>query len=101
MQNIPDKGVSGSLCYLWADYPVTGLTQSLHENQAREREKAAGISHFGTQAGWPRVRATDCPSDYSICAEQPRSGSLTGRWSARASLRDRTRTPVRLARAFQ
>jgi hypothetical protein len=33
MQNIPDKGVSGSMCYLLADYPVTELTQSLHESQ--------------------------------------------------------------------
>jgi hypothetical protein len=33
MQNVPDKGVSGSLHYLQADYTVTGLTESVHESQ--------------------------------------------------------------------
>jgi hypothetical protein len=33
MQNIPDKGVSGRLHYLQADYTVTGLTGMVHESQ--------------------------------------------------------------------
>jgi hypothetical protein len=33
MQNIPDKGVSGSLCYLQADTTVTGLTVGVHGSQ--------------------------------------------------------------------
>jgi len=40
MQNIPDKRVSGLGCYLQAEYAVTGLTQSLHQSQGKEREKA-------------------------------------------------------------
>jgi hypothetical protein len=33
MQNLPDKGVSGSAYYLKADYTVTGLTERVHESQ--------------------------------------------------------------------
>jgi hypothetical protein len=47
MQNIPDKGVSGSLCYLQADTTVTGLTQSLQESQGLEREKPRAFPDLG------------------------------------------------------
>jgi len=47
MQNIPDKGVSGSLCYLQAEYTVTGLTQSLHESQGQDERKRQAFPVLG------------------------------------------------------
>ncbi len=35
MQNIPDKGVRVALCYLKAEYTVTGLSGSLQEVKRR------------------------------------------------------------------
>jgi hypothetical protein len=46
MQNLPDKGVSGSLCYLLAEYTVTSLSQVTHESQA---EKPASTSRGGEE----------------------------------------------------
>jgi hypothetical protein len=39
MQNLPDKGVSGSSFYLWAECTVTALTPSLHESQGLRTRK--------------------------------------------------------------
>jgi hypothetical protein len=38
MQNLPDKGVSGSLYYLRADSTVTGLTGMVLEVKVERRE---------------------------------------------------------------
>ena len=46
MQNIPDKGVSGALYYLQAEYTVAGLSGSLLEVN-RKRGKVRGLSRFG------------------------------------------------------
>ena len=52
MQNLPDKGVSGSLHHLKANYTVTGLTESVVESQVRSDGDRGGTSHFG-----PRIAA--------------------------------------------
>ena len=50
MQNLPDKGVSGSACYLWADYTVTGLTESVHESQQRNEGNRETLPVLGRVA---------------------------------------------------
>jgi hypothetical protein len=39
MQNLPDKGVSGSSCYLLAECTATGITRSLLESQGQNERK--------------------------------------------------------------
>ena len=46
MQNLPDKGVSGSLCYLLAEYTVTLLTESVLEVKVETRDSS------GRFPGW-------------------------------------------------
>ena len=47
MQNLPDRRVSGSSCYLWAECTVTGLTQSLHESQGKNEGKREAFPILG------------------------------------------------------
>jgi hypothetical protein len=48
MQNLPDKGVSGSLYYLWDDYTVTGLTRMVHESQGRNEGDSWAFPTLGS-----------------------------------------------------
>jgi hypothetical protein len=48
MQNLPDKGVSGSLYCLRANYTVTGLTDSVHESQGRNERDREAFPVLGT-----------------------------------------------------
>ena len=48
MQNLPDKGVSGSAYYLKAEYTVTGLTESVQQSQGRNRGNREAFPILGT-----------------------------------------------------
>jgi hypothetical protein len=47
MQNIPNKGVNDRSYYLQADYPVTGLTESVREVKVRTRESDGHFPSWG------------------------------------------------------
>jgi hypothetical protein len=47
MQNLPDKGVSGSSGYLLAECTGTGLTRSLLESQGQNERKRQAFPDLG------------------------------------------------------
>ena len=50
MQNLPDKGVSGSAYYLKANYTVTGLTDAVCESQGGNEGDRKAFPILG--CGW-------------------------------------------------
>jgi hypothetical protein len=57
MQNLPDKGVSGSLCYLWADYTVTGLTRMVLESQGGNERSGEAVPVLGLEHSMKQIAA--------------------------------------------
>jgi|HubBroStandDraft_2_1064218.scaffolds.fasta_scaffold08572_6 hypothetical protein len=77
MQNLPDKGVSGSLYHLKANYTVTGLTDSACESQGGNERNQRHFPFWAAVmyvASWQRAAVRR----WASCVRKTLDGAVPG-----------------------